>query len=271
MFLRLVLISVFIFFLAPIHTPLAENPRIRTAVDTVKELCLSGDAYDLSVDAHGKLTFKKLTPGAEGSVSFNIRESTGATGYIDEELKNLVDKDIRDCIKPFIPQIMDAVLGKVTVPQGPHGWCYESYLSAVCNKCIDLSDLQKSEWKRQLYSWAQEKSTSQEGKGIWIGLHKSLAMQDHLLITSFYNQGRYECKLDGTDLQYSTRQSEKKDLNSGYFCVYIKVVTTYFTGGKGIREGISSVCRNPDSGKLIVALGDDEWRPLSVIGFGSTQ
>lgn len=88
----------------------AEQTAAEQAIAAVKELCLAGSQYDLKADAKGNLSFSKLLPGAFGNVSVNARSSPGAAAIFDDKVRRLADSDIRDCIKPHIPKIIDAIL-----------------------------------------------------------------------------------------------------------------------------------------------------------------
>jgi hypothetical protein len=88
----------------------ATNPRAAQAIAAVKALCLAGSQFDLKADASGNLTLLKLTPGGQGSVSVNVRESSGAAAIFDDKIRVVADADIRDCIRPYIEKIVDAIL-----------------------------------------------------------------------------------------------------------------------------------------------------------------
>jgi len=87
-----------------------DRTQANQAIKAVKELCLTGDQFDLKADGKGNLTFLKLVPGAKGSVSVNVRESAGAAAIFDERLRKEADQDIRNCIKPYIQKIINAIL-----------------------------------------------------------------------------------------------------------------------------------------------------------------
>ena len=88
----------------------ADEARTNRAVKAVKDLCLTGTQFDFKADANGNLTFVKLTPGASGSVSVNVRQSQGAAAIIDDKIRQIADENIRSCIKPFIQRIVDSIL-----------------------------------------------------------------------------------------------------------------------------------------------------------------
>ena len=88
----------------------ADEARTNRAIKAVKDLCLTGTQFDFKADANGNLTFTKLTPGATGSVSVNVRQSEGAAAIIDDKIRQIADENIRTCIKPFIQRIVDSIL-----------------------------------------------------------------------------------------------------------------------------------------------------------------
>jgi len=96
------------------------NPKAAAAIQAVKQLCLSGAQFDLKADVSGNLTLVKLAPGAQGSVSVNVRKSEGAAAIFDEKIRKIADDDTRNCMKPYIKRIVDAILGQsdssTTVP-----------------------------------------------------------------------------------------------------------------------------------------------------------
>jgi hypothetical protein len=92
----------------------ATNPKAAAAISAVKQLCLSGTQFDLKADVKGNLQLIRLTPGAEGSASVNVRNSTGAAAIFDDKVRQVADEDIRNCIKPYIGKIVEAILGSDT-------------------------------------------------------------------------------------------------------------------------------------------------------------
>jgi hypothetical protein len=93
------------------------NPKAAAAISAVKQLCLAGTQFDLKADARGNLTLEKLQPGGTGSVSVNVRNSTGAAAIFDDKVRQIADEDIRRCIQPHISKIVDAILGQNENPQ----------------------------------------------------------------------------------------------------------------------------------------------------------
>jgi hypothetical protein len=88
-----------------------EKERIDQAVQVINSICLSGKQYDLQVDARGNIVFKNLKPGAEASATISARSSSGATAISEERLRLIADSQVRDCMKPYLPRLLDALLG----------------------------------------------------------------------------------------------------------------------------------------------------------------
>ncbi|MEJ2743654.1 MAG: hypothetical protein P8176_14565 [Gammaproteobacteria bacterium] len=95
----------------PINTIAEEKTRIQTAVDVVSNLCLSGTEYGIEADVQGNITIKNFKPKGGGSLSVNVRESMGATG-LQEELRIIGDKNVRECTQKHIGRILDAIFNE---------------------------------------------------------------------------------------------------------------------------------------------------------------
>lgn len=123
------------------------DDRSDRAIAAVKELCLSGKQFDLKVDAKGNISLIKLTPGAEGSVTVNARESAGAAAILDEKIRQIADEDIRRCISPHVTRILDSILGEGSLkPEVPRAvevtWNPNYPLQGMPNEihctCVDV-------------------------------------------------------------------------------------------------------------------------------------
>lgn len=109
-------IAIFILFCILFIDAVAANAqqkkfeRADKAVEALNVLCLSGKQYALKLNAQGNLVFLRLVPGAEAKVEIDSREAVGATGYFDERVRLLADKQIIQCMQPHIPRILDEIL-----------------------------------------------------------------------------------------------------------------------------------------------------------------
>jgi hypothetical protein len=108
-------IAIVVFFSTIFFFSVAQaQSKAERAISAVKELCLSGNQYDLKADAKGNLTLVKLAPGGEGSISVNVRQSSGAAAIFNDKIRQIADEDIRRCIQPHIKRIMDEILGETS-------------------------------------------------------------------------------------------------------------------------------------------------------------
>ena len=81
---------------------LAQAPSsadVNHAIDAAERICLVGNRYKFQVDASGNLTISKLLPGAAANVTVDRAEAKGSQFFENEEVRRLVDQDIRDCMK----------------------------------------------------------------------------------------------------------------------------------------------------------------------------
>ncbi|MGH8557300.1 MAG: hypothetical protein ACRESZ_07525 [Methylococcales bacterium] len=103
------------------HAQTDDQTRIDKAVQVVRELCLAGQQYDLSVDAEGNIVIKSLQPGVEGYAAFSAKEIKGATAIYNEKLRIIADAEVRNCTKEYLPRIIEAIFGPSLPPQPPGG------------------------------------------------------------------------------------------------------------------------------------------------------
>jgi hypothetical protein len=92
-------------------THAADQATLDHLVEYAKQACLIGTQFDFVADVNGNVTFTNPTkPGAEGKASVNVRDSKGATAIFEEKLRVVADKQIQDCMRPYIDQIYKAIL-----------------------------------------------------------------------------------------------------------------------------------------------------------------
>lgn len=109
--------AVFAVFLSFTSASCADQKSIEFAISTVKEFCLVGTQYDVKADIEGNLSFLKKLPGLSGSASVNVRSSPGAAAILDEKIRLFADTQVRDCMKPYIGKIVDAILSTEETPR----------------------------------------------------------------------------------------------------------------------------------------------------------
>ena len=83
----------------------------------VEQFCLSGTQYQFDANADGSISIKGLLPGAEGSVTVNIKTARGGVGYLNEQVRRIFDEETRRCMQPYIDKIINLILN-VTPGQG---------------------------------------------------------------------------------------------------------------------------------------------------------
>jgi hypothetical protein len=90
----------------------ADQGKIDQLITVIERLCLSGAQYQLAADANGNINLQSLAPGAQGTISVNIRQQTGGVGYLREEIRSKVEDHVRGCMAPYISQLIDVILDR---------------------------------------------------------------------------------------------------------------------------------------------------------------
>ncbi|MEM8987402.1 MAG: hypothetical protein AAGC95_11840 [Pseudomonadota bacterium] len=132
--------------------------------ETMRTVCVSGEGeyseIEFRLDANGNVVISRLMPGAVGEVvleSKQIKDASieGAINYVDEAIRAESDADIRECMKQFIPLIVDLVKmysdpsskeqAKVDCPSGFSNVKNRvNYCEARGSGCLSLRDFQKT-------------------------------------------------------------------------------------------------------------------------------
>lgn len=107
-----------IFLLAGTHVLAATQGQIDQITNTIEKFCLSGSEYQLKASVAGEIQILKIKPGAEGNINVNVKKSGGGVGYIDEQIRLKFDKETRDCMKPYIDNLIKIILGTAVLPSG---------------------------------------------------------------------------------------------------------------------------------------------------------
>jgi hypothetical protein len=100
------------FLIFPLSAVAADQAEIDQITNVIERFCLSGKQYQLTADVSGNISIKSLLPGAQGKADVNIKNTTGAVGYLNEEIRRLVDTDTRGCMQPYINRIINIIQGK---------------------------------------------------------------------------------------------------------------------------------------------------------------
>lgn len=175
----------FIFFYVAVVLPIslyaAEPSKIEEAVKIVENLCLSGTEYGISADASGNITIKNFKPKGSGSITLNARESKGATA-LQEDLRIIGDKDVRECTQKHIGRILDAVFESSPSSSEGNKKGYVSiknakFLGYVPDE-IEVQDFIEGE-VQHFYRFSVKQPVS-----VKIGFHKNSQMLSMYLVTN---------------------------------------------------------------------------------------
>lgn len=97
------------------HAVAADKETLDRLVGYAKQACLIGTQFDLHADENGTLSFKNLLkPGEEVKIDTSARKSSGASAIFDQQLRVVADRQIQECMKPYIDKIFSATLGTAT-------------------------------------------------------------------------------------------------------------------------------------------------------------
>jgi hypothetical protein len=81
---------------------------VNDAIKSAEAVCLVGTKYRFSVDANARLTISKLLPGAEAKATVDNINSKGSQFFDNEEIRRIVDQDIRLCMQGEWPKVLNA-------------------------------------------------------------------------------------------------------------------------------------------------------------------
>ncbi len=86
-----------------------EQEKLDAAINSAKAVCLVGDSVKINMDVSGKVTISKLLPGGQAKVLYENKKAPGAVMFENENIRQNVDKDIRECMKEQWPIILSTV------------------------------------------------------------------------------------------------------------------------------------------------------------------
>jgi hypothetical protein len=89
----------------------SRQERVQSAIIAAERICLSGNRFRFEVEADGSLTIQKLVPGAQGKVTVDSAEARGSQFFNDENVRKLVDADIRRCMQAEWGRVLHALQG----------------------------------------------------------------------------------------------------------------------------------------------------------------
>ena len=111
------------------------------AADLVRSLCLVGDGYEMSIQGDGNISiFKK---GIEGSLSYSTSDLEGVVDVPDKDKVTELE-NIRNCTKPYIPRLLEAILGAYenkSKSNASEGWYFSDINKSCTEECSKYDGL----------------------------------------------------------------------------------------------------------------------------------
>jgi len=90
------------------------SSQVNQAIDAAERICLVGNRYKFQVDASGQLTISKLLPGGSTNITVDRADAKGSQFFENEEVRRLVDQDIRDCMRGQWMAVLPYLADKAT-------------------------------------------------------------------------------------------------------------------------------------------------------------
>ena len=119
---RLLALFILLLLEVPSNAQDAQQQRVDAAIASAQKICLVGSRYKFSMNVKGELTILKLQPGGEASVTVDAANATGGVLFEKEEIRQIVDADIRKCMGEQWPQVLRALEDKKSSILGPLGF-----------------------------------------------------------------------------------------------------------------------------------------------------
>jgi hypothetical protein len=96
----------------------ADQKQIDQITGVIESFCLSGSSFSISGNVSGDITLKKLTPAVGVGAQTTVLKAKGGVGYINEQIRIAFDAATRDCMKPYIQQLIDLITAPPPPKQG---------------------------------------------------------------------------------------------------------------------------------------------------------
>jgi hypothetical protein len=111
--------------LCPSPTVAVDSAAVDKATDFLKTACAAGDSLSIKVEGDGGISL--LKKGLKGRLHFSKKDARGVVENLPGQLQREDLKDLRDCMRPYIDRMLDAILGQDTStssanPQLPPGF-----------------------------------------------------------------------------------------------------------------------------------------------------
>ena len=88
-----------------------KQQNVDIAINGAERICLSGSRFKFDLKANGELTIRKLFPGAETEIKIDRNETRGGTFFENQQVRQVVDQDIRACMERQWPKVIQALSG----------------------------------------------------------------------------------------------------------------------------------------------------------------
>ena len=98
-----------VFFLIS-QTVSADQNSVHQAIDFLKTACAAGEKVEIKVEGDGGLSLIKK--GVQGRIYFSETDARGIAEGLSGELQHKNLDSVRDCMRPYISRILDAILGQ---------------------------------------------------------------------------------------------------------------------------------------------------------------
>jgi hypothetical protein len=89
-----------------------DQARIDTAIDLIKVACATGEKLDIETTGDGGISFLKR--GVSAEVKFSKKEINGVVESTNQSLAREENREIRECMKQYVPIILGTLLGANT-------------------------------------------------------------------------------------------------------------------------------------------------------------
>lgn len=94
----------------------ADNNKVDQAIDFLKTACASGEKVEIKAEGDGGLSLTKR--GAQGRVYFSKVDARGVAEGLSGEVQGKNLNGVRECMKPYITKILDAILSERSTEPG---------------------------------------------------------------------------------------------------------------------------------------------------------
>jgi hypothetical protein len=230
----------------------SRQAAIDKAIEAAKQVCLVGSRFKFNLDTSGKFTITKVLPGGELKATIDSANATGGVLFEREEIRQLVDADIRKCMADQWPRILNALEGKASRSQSMQKFLTDFERDTTVEKVREMlgapSGRKNITFKRRTYSL--ERYESEHAEIYLIGSNPFRGVAMHLTgentPTGVIPIPYYPRFLDGGDkglgeLTLSDLKSCRgKLLKPDARWVYVKVPACFYGAAAGSNQFVFS-------------------------------